>query len=115
MDLYTTGNYYTDITIEESLKNKKSVWNETDSQAQSGTWYSVEGSCQKLRNIMKDNKFMCGSLVDQFYDNPAKLSATIEMNLKASDGLMVFDIVHIINKGLWKEVENGMRAGGALK
>ena len=54
-------------------------------------------------------------LVDQFYDNPAKLSATIEMNLKASDGLMVFDIVHIINKGLWKEVENGMRAGGALK
>ena len=115
MDLYTTGNYYTDITIEESLKNKKSVWNETDSQAQSGTWYSVEGSCQKLRNIMKDNKFMGGILVDQFYDNPAKLSATIEMNLKASDGLMVFDIVHIINKGLWKEVENGMRAGGALK
>ena len=91
MDLYTTGNYYTDITIEESLKNKKSVWNETDSQAQSGTWYSVEGSCQKLRNIMKDNKFMGGILVDQFYDNPAKLSATIEMNLKASDGLMVFD------------------------
>lgn len=56
-----------------------------------------------------------GILVDQFYDNPAKLSATIEMNLKASDGLMVFDIVHIINKGLWKEVENGMRAGGALE
>ena len=100
---------------DDLLKNKKSVWNETDSQAQSGTWYSVEGSCQKLRNIMKDNKFMGGILVDQFYDNPAKLSATIEMNLKASDGLMVFDIVHIINKGLWKEVENGMRAGGALK
>ena len=47
---------------------------------------------------------MGGILVDQFYGNPAKLSATIEMNLKASDGLMVFDIVHIINKGLWKEV-----------
>ena len=115
IDLYATGNYYTDITIEESLKNKKTVWNETDSQGQSGTWYSVEGSCQKLRHIMKDNQFMGGILVDQFYDNPAKLSATIEMNLKASDGLMVFDIVHIINKGLWKEVENGMRAGGALK
>ena len=115
IDLYATGNYYTDITIEESLKNKKTVWNETDSQGQSDTWYSVEGSCQKLRHIMKDNQFMGGILVDQFYDNPAKLSATIEMNLKASDGLMVFDIVHIINKGLWKEVENGMRAGGALE
>ena len=58
---------------------------------------------------------MGGILVDQFYSNPPKLSKTIEMNLKASDGLMVFDIVHIIQKNLWKEVENGMRAGGALK
>ena len=39
-----TGNYYTDITIEESLKNKKSVWNETDSQAQSGQSKSSLGS-----------------------------------------------------------------------
>ena len=41
---------------------------------------------------------MGGILVDQFYDNPGKLSETIEMNLRRSDGLMVFDIVHIITK-----------------
>jgi hypothetical protein len=58
---------------------------------------------------------MGGILVDQFYSNPAKLPKAIEMNLKASDGLMVFDIVHIINKNLWKEIEEGMIAGGALK
>ncbi|HJD76410.1 MAG TPA: S-layer protein, partial [Bacteroides reticulotermitis] len=115
IDLYTTGNYYTDITIEEYKNNNRSIWNETDSQAQSGIWYCVEGSCQKLHEIMKENKFMGGILVNQFYDNPEKLSKTIEMNLKASDGLMVFDIVHIIDKGLWKEVESGMRAGQALK
>lgn len=115
IDLYATGNYYTDITIEDYNKNKRSIWNETDSQAQSGTWYCVEGSCEKLKSILKGNKFMGGILVDQFYSNPPKLSKTIEMNLKASDGLMVFDIVHIIQKNLWREVENGMRAGGALK
>lgn len=115
LDLYATGNYYTDITIAESLRNKKSVWNETDSQAQSGTWYSVEGSCEKLRNILKGNQFMGGILVDQFYDDPSKLTATIEMNLKKSDGLMVFDIVHIIQKNLWKDVEAGMIAGGAMQ
>ena len=115
IDLYATGNYYTDITIEDYNKNKRRIWNETDSQAQSGTWYCVEGSCEKLKNILKGNKFMGGILVDQFYSNPPKLSKTIEMNLKASDGLMVFDIVHIIQKNLWKEVENGMRSGGALK
>lgn len=115
IDLYATGNYYTDISMEEYNKSKRKVWNETDSKAQSGTWYCVEGSCEKLRGILKDNKFMGGILVDQFYSYPAKLSKTIEMNLKKSDGLMVFDIVHIINKNLWKEVENGMRAGGSLK
>ena len=114
IDLYATGNYYTDITIDEYKKNNRSIWNETDSQAQSGTWYCVEGSCQHLRNIMKDNKFMGGILVDQFYDNPKKLTQTIAMNLKESDGLMVFDIVHMIDKGVWDEVEDGMKKGGAL-
>lgn len=115
LDLYATGNYYTDVTLEEYKKTNHVVWNETDSQAQSGTWYCVEGSCRHLRTILKDNKFMGGILVDQFYTEPAKLSATISMNLKESDGLMVFDIVHIITKNLWKEVEKGMREGGALK
>lgn len=115
IDLYATGNYYTDITIAEALRNKKSIWNETDSQAQSGTWYSVEGSCDKLRSILKNNKFMGGILVDQFYDNPSKLPETIAMNLKKSDGLMVFDIVHIIQKNLWNEIEAGMIAGGILQ
>jgi len=27
---------------------------------------------------------------------------------------MVFDIVHIITKNLWKEVEEGMKRGGSL-
>ena len=91
------------------------MWNETDSQAQQGTWYCVEGSCKHLREILKDNKFMGGILVDQFYSNPEKLTATIAQNLKDADGLMVFDIVHIVTKNLWKEVEEGMRLGGNIK
>ena len=56
-----------DITLEEYQKTNHTVWNETDSQAQSGTWYCVEGSCRHLRVILKENKFMGGILVDQFY------------------------------------------------
>lgn len=114
LDLYTTGNYYTDITIKDALKNNKSVWNETDSKAHKGTWYSVEGSCEKLRSILNQNQFIGGVLVDQFYNNPFNLTKSIEMNLKKSDGLMLFDIVHVIQKNLWKEVEAGMIAGGQL-
>lgn len=114
IDLYATGNYYTDITVREYKKSNRSIWNETDSEAQTGSWYCVEGSCDNLRKILKKNQFMGGILVDQFYDHPEKLSETISMNLRKSDGLMVFDIVHIITKDLWAEVEKGMREGGAL-
>lgn len=37
------------------------------------------------------------------------------MNLRASDGLMVFDIVHIITKNLWKDVEEGFRMASILQ
>lgn len=114
IDIYATGNYYTNITMEDYLKSNGIVWNETDSQAQRGTWYCVEGSCQKLREILGDNDFMGGILVDQFYEKPQDLTRTIVQNLKDSDGLMVFDIVHIITKNLWKEVEQGMKEGGNL-
>ena len=113
IDLYATGNYYTDITLKDYKGSE--IWNETDSQAQSGTWYCVEGSCRHLRHILGKNPFVGGILVDQFYDHPEKLSLTIAENLKDSDGLMVFDIVHIITKNLWKEIEQGMRLGGNLK
>lgn len=110
IDIYATGNYYMDITIDEYLsKGGSEIWNETDSQAQTGTWYCVEGSCQNLRRILGDNEFLGGILVDQFYSCPEKLSETIKENLKDSDGLMVFDIVHIITKNLWSEVEKGMK------
>ena len=110
LDLFTVGNYYVDVTKEEYLKNNRMVTNETDSHAQSGLWYCVEGSCENLRTVLGNNKFYGGILVDQFYTNRPQLSKTIEMNLRASDGLMVFDIVHIINEGLWKEVEAGLKA-----
>lgn len=115
LDLYTTGNYYTDVTIEDYQKHGKTVWNETDSEAQSGTWYCVEGSNDKLRNTLKLKNFSGGILGDQFYTNPDGLRRSIEMNLQTSDGVMIFDIVHIIDKNMWKEVEAGMRNGGMIK
>lgn len=116
LDLYTTGNYYTDITIADAEKNTKGVKNETDSEVQTGTWYSVEGSCNHLRQILGGHAVYGGLLVDQLYPTPSKLSQSIEMNLKKSDGLMIFDICHLIARPeLWKEVEKGMKEGGMLK
>lgn len=109
IDLYTTGNYYTNVTMQEYLKHNNIVVNETDSKGAKGTWYCVEGSCDKIRGIMNGRPFMGGILVDQFYENRPQLSRTIAMNFQKSDGLMVFDIVHIITKNMWKEVEEGFK------
>lgn len=114
IDLYITGNYYTDITIEDFEKNPDPIWNETDFEGHSGDWYCVEGSCKHLREILGPNKFLGGVLVDQFYKDRDRLSETIEMNTRESDGLMIFDIVHLINENLWDEVKEGMIAGGFI-
>jgi uncharacterized lipoprotein YddW (UPF0748 family) len=108
LDLYTTGNYYTDITNDDYRAHRRTVQNETDSRAQASEWYCVEGSCERLREILNGHPFIGGLLVDQYYGNPANLTRSIEMNLQKSDGLMVFDISHIVAKDLWKEVEEGM-------
>lgn len=114
IDLYITGNYYTDITIEDFEKNPDPIWNETDFEGHSGDWYCVEGSCKHLREILGSNKFLGGVLIDQLYGNPERLSESMAMNTKESDGLMLFDVVHIINKDLWDELKKGMELSGFL-
>jgi uncharacterized lipoprotein YddW (UPF0748 family) len=109
LDLYTTGNYYTDVSNDDYRAHRSSIRNETDSRAQSSEWYCVEGSCERLREILNGHPFIGGLLVDQFYNNPENLVRSFEMNLQKSDGVMVFDISHIVHKDLWKEVEEGMR------
>jgi uncharacterized lipoprotein YddW (UPF0748 family) len=114
LDLYTVGNYYTTITIEDYQKENPEVKNETDMWGQKSIWYCVEGSNKNLKTILNGNKFYGGILADQFYDNPEGLTESIKMNLATSDGLMIFDIVHIITKDMWYYVEKGMREGGAI-
>ncbi|MBD5180032.1 MAG: family 10 glycosylhydrolase [Bacteroidales bacterium] len=122
IDMYITGNYYTDITIEDFENNPDPIWNETDFEGHTGDWYCVEGSCHHLRDILGPNKFLGGLLVDQLYDKPVepghitakRLPEAMAMNVKESDGLMIFDICHIINAGLWDEVREGMELSGYI-
>jgi hypothetical protein len=115
LDLFTVGNYYTTITKKEYMEKNPEIKNETDQFAQKNIWYCVEGSNEKLRAILRDNKFYGGILASQFYDDPEGLTNSITMNLDTSDGLMIFDISHIIEKNLWEYVEKGMREAKVIK
>jgi hypothetical protein len=115
LDLFTVGNYYTTITKAEYREKNPEIKNETDQFAQKNIWYCVEGSNEKLKAIMGDNKFYGGILASQFYEDPEGLSNSITMNLATSDGLMIFDIVHIIEGNLWEYVEKGMREAKVIE
>lgn len=105
LDIYITGNYYTDITEAEGAGGSVHK-NETDFEALRSSWYNVEGSCRRLRTILGGHPFIGGMLVDQLYAEPQKIPEAVRMNLCESDGLMVFDICHLIaSPELWKAIK----------
>ncbi|MDE6153523.1 MAG: 9-O-acetylesterase, partial [Muribaculaceae bacterium] len=106
--------YYTDITIKDFENNPDPIWNETDFEGHTGDWYCVEGSCKHLREILGTNKFLGGVLVDQLYNDIDRLPESMAMNVKESDGLMMFDIVHVINANIWDKVREGMILSGYI-
>lgn len=49
--------------------------------------------------------------VDQYGDDAEQFTRAVAQALRDTDGLMLFDIVHIIDRGWWSELEAGIAAG----
>ncbi|WP_373758701.1 alpha amylase family protein [Bacteroides heparinolyticus] len=117
LDLYTNGNYYWNVTLEEYRKSNGTHKNETDSKLSSGEHLCVEGGCLYSRQLLGNNPFCGGLYVEDYKHDVEQFKRAVKMNLKMSDGLMVFDIVHIISRNWWdvltqavKEAEQEMHA-----
>lgn len=111
-----TGNYYTDITLHDALTHQGLTLVEAEARDWSGTWYCVEGSCMKLREVLGGHPFYSGILADQHQADPDRLRRAVEASLSYSDGLMLFDICHLIAcPALWHSLEEGMRNAGMQK
>lgn len=104
LDLYTNGNYYYNVTLEEYRKSEGYHKNETDSELSSGEHLCVEGACIYSRKLLGNNPFLGGIYVEDYKNDSHQFMRAVEMNLKKSDGLMIFDIVHIIRNGWWEEL-----------
>lgn len=101
LDLYTNGNYYKNVTLDEYRKSNGTYLNETDSRLSKGEHLCVEGGCLYSKNLLKDNAFCGGLYVEDYGKDVEQFKKAVKMNLKESDGLMVFDIVHIILRDWW--------------
>lgn len=108
LDLYTNGNYYWNVTLDEYRKSNGTYKNETDSQLSKGEHLCVEGACLNSHNLLKDNAFCGGLYVEDYKKDVNQFKNAVKMNLRESDGLMIFDIVHIINRNWWDALQSAI-------
>lgn len=110
LDLYTAGNYFFEVTKKELEQKNGIVVTESGSGGGKEPWYSVEGSCEMATTVVMGAVPVIGGVyVEQYAGYPEQFAKAVAMNLKKTDGLMVFDIVHLIDRLWWDALEKGLQ------
>jgi len=72
-------------------------------------WYTVEGGLEHAQRLVKDDVPVTSGLYVQVYDeSPGDMREAVSLSLNQAQGLMVFDIVHLIQYDYWEQVRKGI-------
>jgi hypothetical protein len=111
LDIFLTGNYFYEVDKAEAknIDTTTVVRNEAGQGLGQEDWYTVEGSAELVNKIVKGKApVYAGIYVEQYKDDPEQFIKALKMCRAKSEGAMVFDIVHIINKDWWDELKEGL-------
>lgn len=111
LDIYMTGLYYTLVTKAEVDDANAAVGARTEPGMDNSRnyWYCIEGGAELAKEITRGKVPVTGSLYVEQYDGDAeRFARAVAQTLESSDGLMIFDIVHIINRGWWDVLRKGI-------
>ena len=110
LDLFTVGCYFTEISIEDVKKmNEENITRtEAGMRATKDPENSVEGSAELALKVTRGVTPVYGSLYVEQYPNKEQFIKAMEMCRKKTGGVMIFDIVHIINRGWWDAFQDGI-------
>ena len=103
-----TGLYYTLVTKAEVDKANGVVGQRTEAgmSDEQNYWYCIEGGAEWAKKITCGVVPVTGSIyVEQYEGDAAQFTRAVAQALRDTDGLMIFDIVHIINRGWWSPVK----------
>ena len=113
LDLFMGGLYFKQVTVEEVRKmNQEEVEgrNEPGMSQKRADWYSVEGCAELANGVLKDAVPFMGSLyVQQYKGDEKQFKRAVDMAMKKTDGLMIFDAVHLINYNWWDTMEKAIK------
>ena len=108
LDLYSSGCYFYEVTKKEVLDSNsiKAARTEAGMSEQKAPWYSVEGSAEMAMSITKNAAPLLGSVyVEQYKENSEQFTKAMQMCLDKTNGLMIFDMVHIVDKNWWDTIK----------
>jgi hypothetical protein len=108
LDVYMSGCYFYEVNKEEVLKNNKAGKGKLESgrMVDKEEWYSVEGSAEIAVRVTNNHKTLYGSLyVEQYENNAEQFMRAAKMCLQKTNGLMIFDLVHVVQKDWWEELK----------
>ena len=86
LDIFTNGNYYWNVTVDEYRRSNGLHKNETDSEMSKGDHLSVEGGCRYSRRLLGGRPFFGGMYVEDYKRDTTQFKRAVEMNLRESDG-----------------------------
>ncbi len=109
LDLFLAGCYFFEVTKDEVMKLNETNINRNEAAMgnEKEFWYSVEGSAEIAKRVIMNAVPIIGGLyVEQYKDHPEQFRRAIKMCLEKTDGLMIFDLVHLINYNFWSILED---------
>jgi hypothetical protein len=114
LDVYMSGLYFTEVTIAEVEKmNEEAMKNRTEAAMGKGKeyWYSVEGSAKLAKEVTNGVVPVTGSIYVEQYGDVKLFQRAVAKAIECTDGLMIFDVVHIINHNWWNELGEAVKEG----
>ena len=114
LDIYMTGLYYTLVTKDEVDHARGVVGQRTEAGMDPNDLtyiYSVEGGAEFAKALTCGVVPVCGSLyVDQFTGNAEQFAKAVRQAVKDNEGgIMIFDLVHIVNNDWWQILEDNIK------
>lgn len=113
LDIYMTGLYYTLITKEDVDRATGVVGQRSEAGMDNSLTYcySVEGGAEIAQKVTMGVVPVIGSIyVEQYLNDFTPFRPAVEQALKSTEGVMIFDIVHLNKHHLWDELEAAMNS-----
>mgnify|MGYP005841608709 CR=1 FL=1 len=111
LDFFTTGNYFFEVNKEEVMALNAEIKQRSEAAMgqEKEPWYSVEGSAEIANRVVMNSVPIIGGLyVEQYKENPQQFKRAVKMCLEKTNGVMIFDIVHIINYNWWEVLNEAL-------